>query len=971
MLIEIQYILIFLFQGHKSETPGSGRFKVTSEKGAKIIDNGKVVSNIERKQRKRSYGPRFLMIVNNRRRHMNDERRRPVKNYDFYDQPSDFEWFKEQGQNHYPYHGAMPAYKHVGYDDYQKAPDSHAVAQAMTLLEKHISSSEALGSDNMFRNNERDRHGHQHDDEPMMNSFGNDVNGGNEHRYEYRNDNKFDSMPNDNNRGQEEQSEEYEQHNWKGHQRNANKNEKGEGENDKENGKGNEHMTESYQWKSVKGPELLHSEDLPSRGQASQTNEEHQEGWMPLKEHDSNHESHGNHNENDHALHGIHDNTNHESHGNNNENNHESYENHAEGNHESHQNHAEVNQKVNDFGNHESTASEMRSKNKEDDGFSNVDHGYTDGSRHMNDDNSGKASKQVQNNEPKEEYIDFPKSSDRPYITKDRSSRNNLVDKPFQSNSPLQSHEIPLEQEPAGSQRKPNNLDDDQAFHNDNGQPNADNIIKIKVGYPHYHVPNSHMEAAKIEPHQGPERGGGLWGDLPGVGEQYQGGITEQKNDNIKTPIDTKNRKIEVKGAFDITDIGKDVKNNRIGEKINSANSSSVTQIPVTIKTGVYDSREIFTIGGKKEFTSSNPVETGFKRRKESNENAFRPQRKSRKKGKRKKAKRKGVNKNRKKLTKRIKHTSNNIKFFSVQFPLPETFIKSRNKEKERTRKWRKNEVNLDYVTTNIKNEVSTRHGIGSDLDAVHGHPAISDEEALHSSPDELLDMANNYRHRAEEYDSKAKELENQAEIQDHQHDYHGSVSQHHPHHQGPERGGSEEEHGEGGQYHHHNGIGPWGGPMWHGPGPLGMSHFKHGGEEHGGHEEGHNEGEGGGHDHDAIHFNTGYPYYHVPRQHSIPLIEYEKPAPPVHGLNPYEVLTSEQFHQPMLPAGHGNLPYGHNQRTLPSKSDAKLVANKEIYVSKLDNISVKHSTIVDQPQNETMMTELLSDENIDNFLLK
>eukprot|EP00794_Sanderia_malayensis_P016641 gene16641-18331_t len=264
------------------------------------------------------------------------------------------------------------------------------------------------------------------------------------------------------------------------------------------------------------------------------------------------------------------------------------------------------------------------------------------------------------------------------------------------------------------------------------------------------------------------------------------------------------------------------------------------------------------------------------------------------------------------------------------------------------------------------------RNDLGSDLGAVHSHPAISDCEACHSSPDELLEKANAYRQRAEEFEGKAKELENHAEVQDHQH---GAASQYH---EGPERGGHtfgghdcEEREGAEGHYGggidgHHQENSQW--SPWHGSSQFEGWHHEfrsdHGHED----EKGNEHGGGGNHHVQVIHYNTGYPYYHSQESNHLPLVEYHKPHPPTHGLNPYEVLTTEQLHRIGLTAGHGNLPCyaaGH-QRTIKT-------AVKDSTASHMQ--PVHQSTEAKYPSDDlnygNKITNVLKSEYIDQFLSK
>ena len=941
----------------------------------KKFNRGKLTSGIEHEKRKRTYGSKIFMAGGSSRRHMNSQGSHPVKNYDFYDQPNDFEWFKGQGHNQYPYHKGMPAYSHEGYDDYQKPPDPHAVSQAMNLLEKHMTSSEALSSDNMFRNNEGRNHEHENDHIPMMNKIedhGNyelGVNDINQDRYGDKHNEKFAMNQNDRHGGQERHNGGYDQHehhngdeNQHEHeiqhgdenQQHSDKSGHEDSENTKDNMKEDKHMTEHYQWESVKGPELLHGDDLPSM----QSQQEHREGWLPLKQHEN---SHGSPDRNDEDSHGP-------------------QTDHDENGHGPHGEHDENNQKSNHVETHETTYLDKEGKAlKEQD---KEKHGAG-----LETNGEGRVLNEVQKGKSEEEYIDFPQNPTNPSILKDGSNRNSMVDNSAVMNGPQQQNKVVQRQESAYNQYQSDHLNNDKIYENSDRQPNLANKIRINVGYPHYRVPNTHMEVAKNEPHQGPERGGGLWGNLPGVGEQQYGENSNQKNENAKlytgslskmesdsdrsrSGKEEKNKEMtNARGAFD-KNMQQEPHGNGMEEKQNNAKSSKTTRIPVTITTGVYDSREIFTIDRKKEYIHSKPVANKFKRREEIQQDICHSTRKLLKKRKKINVKGKHWNKNKREKRKGIKYlfSSTKIKKSLSKAPLRKKFAKSHKYKK----------TNIDQLSESDHDaEVPKRHGTGDDLDAVHGHPAISDEESLHSSPDELLDIANNLRHRAEEYDSKAKELENQAEIQDHQFNYHGSISQHHSH-QGPERGGSQhgEEHEEE-EHNEHNRIGPWTGPEWHGPGPFGTSHIKnenghgsHGGGEGGDNRNG-NEGGEEGHDDHVIHFNTGYPYYHVPKQHSLPVIEDEKPAPPVHGLNPYEVLTSEQFHRPMLPAGHGNLPYGHNQRTLHANSDTTEVTKKGIYMSRLSSKSADPGAVLQLPKYDEISKEALSDDNVNNFLLK
>ena len=958
-----------------------------------------------------------LQLTNriSRRMQVNNDRRRPVKNYDFYDQPNDFEWFGEQGHNRYPYKGTQ-GYSHEGYEEYQKPPDVHAVAQAMQTLEKHMSSSEALGSDNMFRNREGGHRDHQENNHGVMmmnnDNNDNDSDGRYGERYEgtkeseheshkdleneNHNEENGHSMMNDDNgvlMMHHDRNDNVEDGHIDSHQSEWENGENGRADSDKDGGgrknEGQGHLTEHYKWDNIKGPNLLNGEGLPSN---EKSNDVHREGWLPLKQHESQEESQRNHNDHEGSP-------NREHHGST------------------------------DHGSEVLSNHHVEDKNM----LGGVSHENHDESDANHGDHERKAvSTNLQHKEPKEDYIDFPKTEHEPNLDNENRNRNNLEQKPSppMADSPpvhvpssmhdqnvVKSHSNNIE--PAQSLEKPIEKPIETPIERPLEKPieNTGNLISVNVGYPHYHVPNTHEDSAKNEPHEGPERGGGLWGDLPGEGEQYvdKGSTDEglhvgmQKQVSVKPSvvITTKGNNGDLGNRLDANEgstfaaKGVGAKEVRIEAGSNGTEAKEkklkVTRIPVTIKTGVYDSREIFTIDGDKKFIKNERgrntimdnkeyVARGEKLRK-SVMNIVKEKEKKRLKDIIRSKKNNGLK------LKEARKSSRDRKTTAKKLTKNEG-LETKNKRMKNCNDKAKG-LKSDEVLSNGKGmgvregELRKRHGTDNELGAVHGHPVISDEQALHSSPEELLEMANGYRHRAEEYDSKAKELENQAEIQDHQFDHHGAVSQHQPHHQGPERGGNlgGGEHGEGEQYHHGEGIGPWSGPTWHGPGPFGSSQFGHHGghgeghggghgEGHGGgHGEGHGEGHEEGHDHHMVHFNTGYPYYHVPQAHSLPLIEYHKPAPPVHGLNPYEVLTSEQFHHPHLPAGHGNLPYGHNQRSLHSKSEVNDVIISNKVVSKSDGlvgqVSIEPGTIVELPKYDVIPKDYLSDDNINSFLLK
>ena len=120
----------------------------------------------------------------------------------------------------------------------------------------------------------------------------------------------------------------------------------------------------------------------------------------------------------------------------------------------------------------------------------------------------------------------------------------------------------------------------------------------------------------------------------------------------------------------------------------------------------------------------------------------------------------------------------------------------------------------------------------------VHGNPVVSDHQAMETSVNDLLALAHSLKNEAAEYESKAKEVENQAEVVHHQ---------------------------TGGQH------------------PIGTGESGHAQQHY-------------GHKVPILHINTGYPVYHLPPKDDHPVAELHKPEPPHHGLNPYEVLTSEQL---------------------------------------------------------------------------
>ena len=939
------------FLGHGSVVRAIGRYRMTHRKGSKIIEPGK--QSTDHVHRKRAYGPRMVINESSRRREMNSQRGRPVKSYDFYDQPNDFEWFKNQGHNRYPFHGGVPNYSHEGYESYEKAPDPNDIAQAMTVLEKHMSSSEALGSDNMFRNTGGERYEYHNEHKPMGS---NDESGLNENESEHnKNAFSFGSSLNDKHGGRDGNEEDSHQiamndyHNQirgdgygKGKENHFQFNQNGENPgHDKEQG---QVMEGSHQAISHVGDDMQrnkewfknqHDFDKSGQGEKEDSNHESQE---------SNHESQ-------------------ESNPASYESNQKSYANN-DGNYE----------KMNDAKSCDPNGGpEMRSHYNEKDRsvLSGNYFEHDDASSKHNDydgkdygrENEGRASKGLQSNEQNEEYVDFPKKNDN-YNNNNMNeinNRNNMVETSTSANSPPPLYQAKHWENPADDQMQQQqqqqqqiSLNRNSAYQSDGKHENAEEIIKIDVGFPQYHLPNAQLEANRHEPHQGPERGGGLWGDLPGSGEQIS---KENKDDNgIKASAEVSRtdersgsnepgrnvKKIsvgEVPEGNDGTYVGKEESNNLNGGKQNSGKTAKITKIPLTIRTGVYDFREIFSIDGKKRFISSRP------KKKKSNSGSYahkitlHSSGASKENEKNRKLKSKHFANGKKRNSKKVKHARTKKGFF-VPFSIQEAISPSRYSKKARMQHWNKFEIRFHSDKPNDGNAVSTRHDIGYDLGAVHGFPAVSDEEALHSSPNELLDMANSYRHRAEEYDSKAKELENQAEIQDHQHNYHGAISQHHPYHQGPERGG-DANNVEGEHHVQHHRFGPMQAPSMHGPGLLGASHF------------GHEHGEAGNYNHcdNVIHFNTGYPYYHVPRHQPLPLIEYHKPIPPVHGLNPYEVLTSEQFNRPHLPAGHGNLPYGHYHRTLHANPEASRAMHERSDIKEWDKD--EPSTVLQLPKYE------------------
>ena len=950
-----------------------GRYKIAHRKGSILVEPGKESTDLV--HRKRTSGPRMIINESNRRRQMNNQRGRPVKSYDFYDQSSDFEWFKHQGRDRYPLHGSVPNYSHEGYESYEKAPDPHDVAQAMTVLEKHMSSSEALGSDNMFRNNGGVRHDYHNDHQP---TGSNDENGLNENESEPSNNAySYGSSLIGKHRGRDGNDENgpeialndyhsqiredgYGQGKENGFQFNQNG---GNPAHDKEQGQVMEgsnqavnHMGDDMQ-KSKEWFENQH--DIGKSGQGGKEDNNHE---SPASNHESEESSHDSHESNHKAQ---------------------------ESNHKSYVNDDENYQKINGAKNCESNGPEMRSNYIEKDRsvlsgnyFEHEDAGakhYEYSGKEYGKENEGRASKGMQNSEQNEEYVDYPTKNDNNNNNNnmnEMNNRNNMEEKSTSVNSPPSLYQTQHWENSADrqmqqqQQQQQNSLNRNGAYRSDGKHENAEEIIKVDVGFPQYHLPNAQLESTRHEPHQGPERGGGLWGDLPGSGEQIG---KENKNSNdikisaevsktgVRSGSNEPGRNVkkiavgEVSGGNDGTYEGKD-RTNLNGGKENGGKTSKITQIPVKIRTGVYDSREIFSIDGKKRFISSRLKKGKFNSRNNEHKIALYSSGASPEKEKSRKVNSRYSSNRKKRKSKNVKNAGNKEGLF-VPFPLQETAIPCTYNKKKRMEKWNKFEIRFHSDKPDNENAISTRHGIGPDLGAVHGFPAVSDEEARHSSPDELLDMANSYRHKAEEYDSKAKELENQAEIQDHQHNYHGAISQHHPNHQGPERGGDANT--VVGEHHaHHHGFGPLQAPVLHGPGMLGASHF------------GHEHSEVGNDDHcdNVIHFNTGYPYYHVPRHQPLPLIEYHKPIPPVHGLNPYEVLTSEQFNRPHLPAGHGNLPYGHYQRALLANLGTSRVVHERSSINEWDKD--EPSTVLQLPKYQKNINDMLTDENIDNFLL-
>ena len=1000
---------------------------------------------------KRSYGHPFFGMRrrNNGRTLTGKGGGKPIKNYEFYDDKNEFGWYKDQGNKKYPYNNWLPHYSNDGYEEYQKAPDVSAVAHAMATLEKHMSSSEALHTDNMFRHDSKehgDHHqgflfrGNEEHGEPNVGPNGGSTyngetsheggsyhEGGRPHHVESSHEGNYASEGGRfheggrfNDGGGPNTGETYNEN--VGSHRDGDSRETGhesreESENNRQMDDDHYHnneragMTENYGWKTIDGPSLLNHQKQKSHensegseksqqneGSQENGNESGREGWLPLTPP-----------------------------------NHKRLESHE----------PDVGQKSEAATNHEGRSSESNpptltqqnmihheddrgvfngaTTNK--DGVINDEqkalygNGYQENRGNTENHGNGKNLEANRN-----DYVDFP-STNTNHNDEDSRNRGSFIE------GTSSKQENPREMRKESTDGKAN----------EQGSLTGENTIKINVGYPHYHVADRHIAAALKVPHAGPERGGGLWGSQPGEGEQYQEEKKEkpfgqnqvqnrnengmQHSDTLPKPNSTSlvagNYAVKCNGDTGCQPANETAQSDSRGVQRNgSEEMTKVTRIPVTVTTGVYDSRELVSVeeqtfvkntGNKEKVNRDFTKRGGWNNAYEHKNYKTRP----RKKGE--------DDKDHKvpKFRRKLRHL---MKIFKIQktkygrnhMVRGQRLLRGKESQPHSLRNVKKFGNNAKFREVyEGKKEKERKGNIGRDLGSVHGHPAVSDEKALHSNPEELLEMANGYRHRAEEYDSKAKELENMAEVQDHQHDHHGAVSQHNMGREGPERGGGlhGDDHGEGEQYHHQQGIGPWSGPTWFGPGPFGMSHFQHGGREgghgsqeggnggmdgeHGGHgnlgghvewngghegrhedghggggegghggahEEGGDGGHGEGHDNNIIHFNTGYPFYHVPRPHSLPQIQYHKPEPPVHGLNPYEVLTSEQFHRPMLPAGHGNLPYGSNQRTLHSRETISQLNsnrnNEEIAGAKMRRYS-------------SLMRDFLTDENVASFLLK
>ena len=1052
---------------------------------------------------------------------------RPVKSYDFYDnKDSEFGWFKEQGHNKYPYHDHLPSYSNEGYEEYQKPPDASSVAHAIDTLEKHMTSSEALNSDNMFRNKGRNGGGFQGDGENEENRDGRgehmngnegegfhgegNQNGGDHedgHGGHMNNNGGGEFFGGDRGGGHHEGNQESHGSNNEFHEDSGNKghgnsenhhsehNEQDHGnhghENNEHGNNNDNHMTGHFGWPKIEGPALLnedHKEHGESHGNEggshggegqshggegfwSNGDEGHgqhdkpREGWLPLKPNE--HEEHSQHEgQGQHEEHGVEGSQFHEG-------GHKMLDDHSPPVAQPELNHHSEDRDV--FGG-------TGAKNEDPHANEVGNYGRKIITGQVPEADQIELHKEQPANGHQEDYVDFPKANNE---QNSGHNRDNMLREPpsfvARQQQQWQQQQVAqqqLQQMQQQQQQQQQQLQQQPHFSN---EPQHDGIkpknvegqqtIVIKQDYPHSQ--EKHFDSLPKGPHEGPERGGGLWGNHPGQGEQYyidpeplgksrnmeqkstertpQKEVSNFKSDKIDVevgiptggPTDNKNITFAIKEVplkpnsdglrqgYNDSDIKETARTANISAgtqqmmqqtagketEANSKPTKRVLKVPVKITTGSFDSRDILSFETDKKFIGGEKSRKGFRENLREKGESDRPV--DRWEGTGLKRKLRKYNFGRIDKEHRLKTGGNSVKgklSGSLQTQSKERKIlqdkaeESRNMNrnlksrisggkidyfKKANHKYDEKIKNLDsdtprieikgntknpkesfdgepqkkYVLTKNKGkgngkQLVARHGTENDLGAVHGHPAISDEQAMHSSPEELLEMANGYRHRAEEYESKAKELENHAEVQDHQFGGHGAISQHQSHHEGPERGGGLEGHeeGQGEQYHHGEGFGHWSGPTWHGPGPFGSSHFGHG---EGGHEGGGHEGgghEGGDHD-EVIHFNTGYPFYHVPRPHNLPNIEYHKPHPPVHGLNPYEVLTSEQFHHPELPAGHGNLPYGANQRTLAPKADIER-AKKVIKNIHLDGKEKEN-------RYDTIMRDFLTDENMETFLLK